>query len=207
MTMGKGQLFIISAPSGAGKTSLIRELLACTDGLRVSVSHTTRPPRPGELHGVNYNFVDRQTFESLIRHDDFLEYATVFDNYYGTSRAWVETHLNEGVDIILEIDWQGARVVREKVPESISIFILPPTREVLEQRLRDRGEDNEETIARRMRDAVQEITHFDEYDYLVINDDFQDALDDLVSIVRACRLRLAIQRQRLCRQLEQLTRT
>ena len=203
--MGKGQLFIISAPSGAGKTSLIRELLACNDGLRVSVSHTTRAPRPGELNEVNYNFVDRKEFEYLIEHDDFLEYAKVFDNWYGTSRAWVEKHLADGIDIILEIDWQGARIVREKIPDNIGIFILPPSREVLEQRLRQRGGDDDATIARRMRDAVEEISHFDEYDYLVLNDDFQDALDDLAAIVRACRLRLSIQKQHLFAQLQQLS--
>ncbi len=202
--MSKGQLFIISAPSGAGKTSLIRELLACTDGLRVSVSHTTRAPRPGELDGVNYNFVDRKTFEYLIEHDDFLEYATVFDNYYGTSRAWVEQHLAEGTDIILEIDWQGARIIREKLPGAIGIFILPPGREVLEQRLRQRGEDDEATIARRMRDAMEEMSHYREYDYLVLNDDFQEALEDLAAIVRACRLRQDIQKRRLSAQLLQL---
>jgi len=203
--MGKGQLFIVSAPSGAGKTSLIRELLSCTDGVQVSISHTTRAPRPGELNGVNYNFIDRQAFEALIKHDDFLEYATVFDNCYGTSRAWVEKQLAQGIDIILEIDWQGARIVREKAPDSIGIFILPPSREVLEQRLRHRGEDDDATIARRMRDAVEEISHFEEYDYLVLNDDFQDALDDLAAIVRACRLRMSIQEQRLSGQLKQLT--
>ena len=203
--MGKGQLFIVSAPSGAGKTSLIRELLSCTDGVQVSISHTTRAPRPGELNGVNYNFIDRQAFEALIKHDDFLEYATVFDNCYGTSRAWVEKQLAQGIDIILEIDWQGARIVREKAPDSIGIFILPPSREVLEQRLRHRGEDDDVTIARRMRDAVEEISHFEEYDYLVLNDDFQDALDDLAAIVRACRLRMSIQEQRLSGQLKQLT--
>jgi len=203
--MSQGQLFIISAPSGAGKTSLVRELLASNDGVRVSVSHTTRAARPGELDGVNYNFVTRQAFESLIRHDDFLEYATVFDHYYGTSQDWVEQHLREGIDIILEIDWQGARVVREKITDSISIFILPPSCEVLELRLRQRGEDNDATIERRMQAAANEISHFDEYDYLVINDDFQDALDDLSAILRASRLRGNRQRQHLAKLLLQLT--
>jgi guanylate kinase len=175
----KGKLFIIAAPSGAGKTSLVKALLEDASNLRVSVSHTTRVPRPGEQDGVHYNFVDIPTFQQMVADGVFLEYAQVFDNYYGTSRKWVEQQLETGTSVILEIDWQGARKVREVFPQAVSIFILPPSRAELENRLRGRGQDDDAIIARRMRDAEAEISHYMEFDYLVVNDDFQQALEDL----------------------------
>ncbi|TDR51289.1 guanylate kinase [Halomonas ventosae] len=186
--MAQGTLFIVSAPSGAGKTSLVRELIESLDGIQVSVSHTTRERREGEVDGVNYHFVDVPAFEAMIEHGDFFEYARVFDNYYGTSRRTVEAMLAAGQDVILEIDWQGARQVRQQLPDAVSVFILPPSREELERRLASRGTDEHAVIARRMRDAVEEMTHHDEYDYLVINDDFTTALRELQSLVIARRL-------------------
>ncbi len=179
-----GTLYIISAPSGAGKSSLLRALLESgrVDGVEISVSHTTRAARPGEVDGVDYHFVDMPAFEAMVAADDFLEHARVFDNCYGTSRSAVETRLAGGVDVILEIDWQGARRVRELLPAAVSVFILPPTRAALEARLTGRGQDDAAVIARRMRDAVSEMSHYGEYDYLVINDDFQQAVNDLVAI-------------------------
>ncbi|MFG6176378.1 guanylate kinase [Halomonas sp. THAF12] len=186
--MPQGTLFIVSAPSGAGKTSLVRELIESLDGIQVSVSHTTRPRREGEVDGVNYHFVDQAEFERMIGEGDFFEHARVFDNYYGTSRRAVENLLAAGQDVILEIDWQGARQVREQVPDAVSIFILPPSREELERRLSSRGTDEHAVVASRMREAVSEMSHFNEYDYLVINDDFTTALRELQSLVIARRL-------------------
>lgn len=191
-----GTLYIISAPSGAGKTSLVKALVDDIDDIRVSVSHTTRPKRPGEVGGVNYNFVDFATFERMVQDDVFLEHAQVFDNFYGTSREWVEQQLREGIDVILEIDWQGAQQVRPKMPGCVGVFILPPSREALMQRLRGRGQDSEAVIRRRFRDAVTDMSHFNEYDYVVINDDFAEALLDLSAIVRARRQRVEVQRAR-----------
>lgn len=188
--MAQGTLFIVSAPSGAGKTSLVRELIESLDGIQVSVSHTTRQRREGEVDGVNYHFVDVPTFEAMVEQGDFFEYARVFDNYYGTSRSAVQAMLAAGQDVILEIDWQGARQVRAQLPEAVSVFILPPSREELERRLAGRGTDEHAVIARRMRDAVDEMSHHDEYDYLVINDDFTTALRELQSLVIARRLTL-----------------
>ncbi|MBB3184610.1 guanylate kinase [Halomonas fontilapidosi] len=186
--MAQGTLFIVSAPSGAGKTSLVRELIESLDGIQVSVSHTTRERREGEVDGVNYHFVDVPAFEAMIEQGDFFEYARVFDNYYGTSRRTVEKMLAAGQDVILEIDWQGARQVRQQLPDAVSVFILPPSREELERRLSSRGTDEHAVIARRMRDAVEEMSHHDEYDYLVVNDDFTTALRELQSLVIARRL-------------------
>ncbi|TLF53879.1 guanylate kinase [Halomonas urmiana] len=186
--MAQGTLFIVSAPSGAGKTSLVRELIESLDGIQVSVSHTTRERREGEVDGVNYHFVEVPTFEAMVEQGDFFEYARVFDNYYGTSRSAVQAMLAAGQDVILEIDWQGARQVRQQLPDAVSVFILPPSREELERRLAGRGTDEHAVIARRMRDAVDEISHHDEYDYLVINDDFTTALRELQSLVIARRL-------------------
>ena len=179
-----GTLYIISAPSGAGKSSLLRALLGSgrVRDVELSVSHTTRDTRPGEVDGQDYHFVDMGTFDAMVASADFLEHARVFDNCYGTSRAAVQARLAAGIDVILEIDWQGARRVRELLPETVSIFILPPSRGALEERLTARGQDGPDVIARRMRDAVSEMSHYDEYDYLVINDDFKQALDDLVAI-------------------------
>ncbi|MGE4532492.1 guanylate kinase [Halomonas sp.] len=186
--MSQGTLFIVSAPSGAGKTSLVRELIESLDGIQVSVSHTTRARREGEVDGVNYHFVDVPGFEAMIERGEFFEYARVFDNYYGTSRPAVQAALAAGQDVILEIDWQGARQVRAQMPEAVSVFILPPSREELERRLAGRGTDEHAVIARRMRDAVSEMSHHDEYDYLVINDDFTTALDELRALVVSRRL-------------------
>ena len=187
-------LFTISAPSGAGKTSLVKALLqkrAAT--VAVCVSHTTRPMRPGDVDGRDYHFVGREEFERMAANDAFLEHARVFDNWYGTARASVEALLDSGRHVILEIDWQGARQVRQKMPDTVSIFILPPSRAVLEQRLRDRGTDDERVIARRMRDADREMSHYHDAQFLVINDVFDRALFDLDAIVHAQGLTLACQ--------------
>jgi guanylate kinase len=189
----KGTLFVISAPSGAGKTSLVKALVETVPDIKVSVSYTTRPKRTGEVHGVNYHFVSRDAFVEKIQSGDFLEYAEVFGNLYGTSQSWVESQLDSGDDIILEIDWQGAQQVRHLMPASRSIFILPPNRDILIKRLRDRGQDSEEIIARRTAEAITEMSHYGESDFLVINDNFQHALHDLHSIVKSERLRQARQ--------------
>ncbi|MCB1714503.1 MAG: guanylate kinase [Candidatus Competibacteraceae bacterium] len=190
---GAGQLFIIAAPSGAGKTSLVRALLESLEAVTVSVSHTTRAPRPGEREGQDYYYVNTQTFEQLIAADEFLEYARVFDHYYGTRRAEVDRKLVQGIDVILEIDWQGAQQVRAKWPGSQGIFILPPSLSALRQRLQQRGQDEPDVIERRMRDAVSEMSHYDEFDYLIINDEFEQSLAALRAIFIACRQRKEIQ--------------
>ena len=186
----RGSLFIISAPSGAGKTSLIKALLEAMDGITVSVSHTTRTPRPGEENGVHYHFVDVNTFLAMQAQGQFLEHAKVFDNYYGTAKTAVQDILNQGLDVILEIDWQGARQVRQQFAGSHSIFILPPSRETLLERLTNRGQDDQAVIARRMRDAINEIAHYAEFDYIVVNDDFNLALSQLSAIITTSRLSL-----------------
>ncbi|MCG6887435.1 MAG: guanylate kinase [Proteobacteria bacterium] len=203
-TQVAGALFIFAAPSGAGKTSLVNALLDATTGIEVSVSHTTRAPRPGEQDGTNYHFTDVETFQNMAAAGAFLEHARVFDNYYGTARANIEQRLAVGVDVILEIDWQGARQVREQFPDTVGVFILPPSRTVLEERLRNRGQDSDATIARRMRDAVQEMSHYMEFEYLVINDDFEAALDELRRIVLAHRLRTPAQAARHAALLDSL---
>lgn len=202
MTIGK--LYIVSAPSGAGKTSLVKRLRAEVDNLTVSVSHTTRAMRSGEVHGVDYFFVTVDDFKAMIEAQAFLEHAQVFDNFYGTAQETVERNLAQGHDVILEIDWQGAQQVRRMLPESISIFILPPSTAVLRQRLQNRGQDDEATISRRMRDAVTEISHYPEFDYLVVNDDFERALDQLKSIIVANRLTQQRQQQILMPLLQNL---
>jgi guanylate kinase len=179
----RGKLFVIAAPSGAGKTSLVRALLQREPQLRFSISYTTRKIRPTELHGRDYFFVDHATFERMAAAGEFLEYAKVFDNYYGTSKAQVQDSLRNGDNVILEIDWQGAQQIRKTMPECETIFILPPSRSELERRLRDRKTDNDDVIARRLRDSVSDMTHWNEFDYVVINDDFGRALDDLALIV------------------------
>ena len=183
-----GKLYIISAPSGAGKTSLVKQLRADLDKLAVSVSHTTRPMRSGESQGIDYFFVTVNQFKEMIDRQAFLEHAQVFDNFYGTAQQTVEDNLALGLDVILEIDWQGAQQVRKMLPDSISIFILPPSISVLRQRLQSRGQDNDDTIARRMADAVTEMSHYPEFDYLIVNDDFTLALNQLKSIITANRL-------------------
>ncbi|WP_462380475.1 guanylate kinase [Pseudomonas sp. Marseille-QA0892] len=204
MTPVPGTLYIVSAPSGAGKTSLVKALLEAMPHIRVSVSHTTRAKRPGEVDGVNYHFVTREQFLEMLEHNDFLEHAEVFGNLYGTSIRALARTLEEGHDLILEIDWQGAQQVRKLLPAACSIFILPPSREALRQRLTNRGQDSEDIIDGRMREAVSEMTHFDEYDYLLINDDFAHALEDLKAIFRANQLHQPSQRQRYGELLQNL---
>jgi guanylate kinase len=179
----RGRLFVIAAPSGAGKTSLVKALLEKQPELRLSVSHTTRKPRLNELEGREYFFVGVDDFQALAGEQAFLEHAQVFDNHYGTGRAPVEADLARGRSVILEIDWQGARQVRKSLPECVTIFILPPSRDALERRLRDRKTESDAAIARRLRDAVGDMSHWDEFDYVVVNDSFDRALEDLISIV------------------------
>jgi guanylate kinase len=188
-----GTLYTVSAPSGAGKTSLVNALVKRCQGLRVSVSHTTRSMRPGEIDGVNYHFVAESAFIGMLERAEFLEHARVFGNLYGTSGVWVEEQLRIGRDIILEIDWQGAQQVKRLLPESRAIFILPPSRAALQQRLKRRGQDDPDTIETRMNVAVEEMSHYVESDYLVVNRDFDQALDELQSIVSSQRLRTARQ--------------
>ena len=204
MSATTGTLYIVSAPSGAGKTSLVKALVDAQPQVRVSVSHTTRAMRPGEVDGVNYHFVSREDFLARLERDEFLEHAEVFGNLYGTSQRWLEDTLAEGFDLILEIDWQGAQQVRRLMPQAKSIFILPPTQEALRQRLNNRGQDSDEIIDKRMREAVSEMSHYVEYDYLVINDDFAHALIDLQSIFRANQLIQKTQQQRHARLLGEL---
>ena len=185
-----GTLYIFSAPSGAGKTSLVKALLEQTTGIEVSVSHTTRASRPGEESGRDYHFTDIASFEEMVGNSDFLEHAKVFDNYYGTASSSVDDPLQQGQDVILEIDWQGAEQIRRHYSEAVSVFILPPSKAALRERLQGRGQDSEEIIDRRMRDAVSEMSHYAEFDYLIINDDFDEALQELRSIVIAQRMRL-----------------
>nr|WP_298171632.1 guanylate kinase [uncultured Pseudomonas sp.] len=196
MTLTTGTLYIISAPSGAGKTSLVKALIDSEALIRVSVSHTTRAMRPGEVDGVNYHFTSHEQFHKMLDNSEFLEHAEVFGNLYGTSQAWVEQTLADGYDLILEIDWQGAQQVRRLMPQAKSIFILPPTQEALRHRLTNRGQDSGEIIERRMREAVSEMSHYVEYDYLLINDDFVHALSDLKAIFRANQLLQGPQQQR-----------
>lgn len=202
--MSLGTLYIISAPSGAGKTSLVKALLERQSGVVVSVSHTTRAPRPGEQDGVDYHFINKIEFERLVERGEFLEHAQVFDNCYGTRRATVLERLEADEDVILEIDWQGARQVAEAFPQAVRIFILPPSREALQERLMTRGQDSEEVVDRRMADAINEMSRYDEYDYLVFNDDFDVALLEMDALFRARRLRRAAQQQRYACQLKGL---
>jgi len=185
MSHSKGRLFVIAAPSGAGKTSLVKALLERRPELHVSISYTTRPKRPNEQHGREYYFISVPEFQELIAHGQFLEHAQVFDNFYGTGRRPVESVLDQGSSVVLEIDWQGARQVRKAMPDCVSIFILPPSRAALEERLRNRRTDSAEVIARRLRDAVGDMSHWNEFDYVVVNDDFGKAVGDLVLIVNA----------------------
>jgi guanylate kinase len=199
-----GTLYIISAPSGGGKTSLVNALLESVSNLEVSISYTTRAPRPGEKEGVDYHFVNETQFKQLIQEKAFLEHAIVFGHYYGTSVAWVNKKIEAGIDIILEIDWQGAQQIREKMPESIGIFIIPPSWEILEKRLRLRAQDEETVINKRMADAKAELAHFDEYDYLILNENFSNALADLNAILRVRRLRSVVQKRELATLLKTL---
>ncbi|KEQ17685.1 guanylate kinase [Endozoicomonas numazuensis] len=187
----KGKLYVIAAPSGAGKTSLVKAMVQSTPHVKVSVSHTTRPIRPGETDGMNYHFTSQEIFLELMNRGQFLEHAEVFGNYYGTSEAWVRAQLDSGEDVILEIDWQGAQQVRKLMPEAVSIFILPPSKEALRERLIGRGTDDMEVIERRLNQAVNEMSHYGEFDYLVINDEFDLALRDLQTIIRSRRLSIS----------------
>lgn len=196
MAQTRGNLFILSAPSGAGKSSLINALLKKHADMKVSVSHTTRAPRPGEENGLHYHFASTDEFKALIAKDDFFEWAQVFDNYYGTSKQAIESQLDAGIDVFLDIDWQGAQQVREIMLSVKTIFILPPSKEELEQRLNNRGQDSAEVIASRMAKAQSETSHYNEYDYVIVNDDFETALGDIEMIVMAQRLTLKAQEER-----------
>lgn len=199
-----GSLFIISAPSGAGKSSLVKALIESDPRLKLSISYTTRPPRPGEQDGVHYHFVTRETFLEMLGEGAFLESAEVYGNYYGTSQSWIEAQMAEGHDVLLEIDWQGAAQVRRLIPGAISIFILPPSLKELERRLHNRGQDSPEVIARRLAAAREDIAHALEYDYLVVNERFDLALADLRAIVHTQRLTVAKQQTALADLLRQL---
>ncbi|HYB64233.1 MAG TPA: guanylate kinase, partial [Steroidobacteraceae bacterium] len=181
--MKRGRLYVISAPSGAGKTSLVKTLLASEPRLRLSISHTTRKRRPTEVEGREYHFVTKPQFTELTARGEFLEHARVFDNDYGTSRGFVESQLAQGHDVLLEIDWQGAQQVRRAMPECVSIFVLPPARQALAERLARRATDTAEVIRRRLADAATDMSHYDEFDYVVVNDDFDRAVADLKRIV------------------------
>lgn len=191
-----GTLYTISAPSGAGKTSLVKALLDEDPQVVVSTSHTTRLQRQGEINGQDYYFVSKEQFQGMLQQGDFLEHAQVFDNYYGTSQSFVEQTLAQGKDVILEIDWQGAQQVRRQLPATQGIFILPPSRAALNQRLQDRGQDDESVIQQRMEQAINEMSHYVEADWLVINDQFDQALADLLSIFQSQRLKLNLQQEK-----------
>ena len=191
-----GVLLVVSGPSGTGKTSLVHQLAEHESNIYLSISHTTRPQRPREIDGQDYHFVDIATFETMVARGEMLEYAQVFDHHYGTSRAEVMHQLAAGIDVILEIDWQGARQIKGRFPQCVTLEIFPPSLSSLEERLRQRAQDSKATIARRMREAVEEMSHFQEFDYLVINEDFQKTSEDLIAIVKAERLSLGRQTAR-----------
>lgn len=202
-----GTLYIVAAPSGGGKTSLVNALLESKRNLKVSVSYTTRLQRPGEEEGVNYHFVDRKTFDAMVAQGKFLEHAFVHGQYYGTSKDWLEQQLNHGIDVILEIDWQGARQIRQQFPQCISIFILPPSRAVLQTRLHKRQQDDAVVIAERLAVASSEIAHCNEFDYVIVNDVFAEALQDLEAIVHAQALRREAQIRKYSKLLADLTQS
>jgi len=202
--MTDGTLYVISAASGAGKTSLVNAVLEQVDNLVVSVSHTTRAPREGEVDGVNYHFVDKATFETMVEAGEFFEHATVFGNMYGTSQQHIEEQLQKDVDVILEIDWQGARQIRQLKPACKSIYIVPPSTTALRERLDARGQDDEAVIDKRMREAISEMSHYVEFDYLIINDDFDEAREDLAAIIKGNRMLHEHQQQKHADLLAQL---
>jgi guanylate kinase len=202
--MAKGTLFTVSAPSGAGKTSLLAALVRRLPDVQVSISHTTRAKRPGERDGVDYHFVGETEFKGMIERAEFLEHARVFGNLYGTSQQGVEERLRKGVDVVLEIDWQGAAQVHRLRPDCVRVFILPPSLDCLLSRLNDRRQDDAEVIQRRLSQAQEEISHYVEADFLIVNDQFDNALDELTAVVRAQRLRLAVQQDRHCELLADL---
>lgn len=189
----RGTLYIVAAPSGAGKSSIVNACLARDPGIALSISYTSRAPRPGERHAEHYNFVSAAEFEQMVADGDFFEYARVHGDWKGTARQSVEPFLAAGKDVLLEIDWQGARQVREKIRDAVSIFILPPSRAALEQRMRSRGQDSEEVIHRRLAAARDEMSHYDEFDYVIINEVFDTAVDDMCAILTASRLRRSAQ--------------
>ena len=195
-TSSEGVLYIVSAPSGAGKTSLVKALLKTDPAIRLSVSYTTRAPRPGETDGRDYHFVGRQQFETMLAEREFLEHAEVYGNFYGTSKGSIERDLDAGRDVLLEIDWQGAAQVKRQFPQCASIFVLPPTFNALRTRLAGRGQDSEEVIERRLAAAAHDVAHAEAFDYIIVNDDFDQALQDLVAITRSIRLETARQMDR-----------
>lgn len=197
-------LFIVAAPSGGGKTSLVKHLAASLDNIQVSVSHTTRLPRPAEKEGVHYFFVDEGTFQSMVKNKEFIEYARVFDHYYGTSIAQIKSRLAEGVDIVLDIDWQGAQQIKRLFKNAVSIFIIPPSLEVLKHRLHLRGQDGAQVIKQRMQRAQDELSHYNEFDYLIINDNFEVASQELQAVVREKRLQLQPQVKKFAKLLSLL---
>ena len=194
--MMRGTLFIVAAPSGAGKSSLVNACLARDPQIRLSISFTSRAPRPGERHAEHYHFIDEAAFRGMVAAGDFFAHALVHGDWKGTARQSVEPQLASGKDVLLEIDWQGARQVRERVPEAVSVFILPPSTAALEQRMRNRGQDSEETIARRLAAAREEMSHHGEFDFLIVNEDFETAVDEMCAIFAASRLRREPQQQR-----------
>lgn len=206
MNKSHGNLFVVAAPSGTGKTSLVKALTDAMPEVTVSISHTTRTQRPAEVHGVNYYFVGQDEFRRMIKMGEFLEYALVFDNLYGTSRKWVAETLAAGFDVILEIDWQGAAQIQHMFPDSISVFLLPPSLQVLAERLLHRNQDSSGVIQQRLADVREATSHIHEFDYVVMNDDFNKALDDLKTIVKAARLREKRQTQRYGTLIMELTR-
>ncbi|MDX1836417.1 guanylate kinase [Legionella taurinensis] len=185
-----GNIFIVAAPSGGGKTSLVKHLISSLEDIEVSISHTTRAKRPGEKEGVDYFFVDEKRFLEMVNDNDFVEHAQVFNHYYGTSVAQINARLSAGIDVVLDIDWQGAQQIRRIFPQAISIFVVPPSLDVLKQRLQERKQDKEDVIADRMHRAQDELSHFSEFDYLIVNDEFEKAASDLQAIVKANRLTL-----------------
>jgi guanylate kinase len=199
-----GTLFVVAAPSGAGKSSLVNAVLARESGIALSISFTSRAPRPGERHAHHYHFVSREEFERMIAAGDFFEHALVHGDYKGTARQSVLPQLQAGKDVLLEIDWQGARQVRAKVPDSVSVFILPPSREALETRMRNRGQDSEDVIQRRLAAAREEMEHYDEFDYVIVNENFDAAAAELRAIFVAHRLRRVVQRERNAALIAQL---
>jgi guanylate kinase len=200
----RGTLFIVAAPSGAGKSSIVNAVLARDPDIRLSISFTSRPPRPGERQGEHYHFVSREEFEAMAAAGEFFEYAMVHGDWKGTARQSVEPLLAEGKDVLLEIDWQGARQVRAKVPDAVSVFILPPSRAALEERMRKRGQDSEEVIQRRLAAAREEMSHYHEFDYLIVNEVFETAVEQMHSIFTASRLRRQVQRVRHAELLQTL---
>lgn len=201
----RGNLFVIAAPSGTGKTTLVKALIDTVPKLSVSISHTTRPKRTNEMHGINYYFIEPAEFEAMIKQNDFLEYATIFEHQYGTSKTWVNQTLDKSIDVILEIDWQGYQQIKKLLPDTVGIFILPPSLADLSERLLKRNQDHPGMIKKRLSDAQATVSHIDEFDYVVINDDFDNALRDLKIIIEAERLRRTRQSLKYAKLIEDLT--